>query len=465
MAMGIDQVKTICVGHLELFEKTTGDSVSSSNLVVRDAPHIFAVAMGDDIIRKTIKIASWGDSFVEVPSKTGIKQTQLEALSGVHIDDNNHTVSEIRISGHSYPAYKSIRFSFEFDPSSAPDLVGKNLREWGLCFNDVLFSRVALDYNYIFENWMTISGYWTIIFTTCSGGFSNTLLNQYEISSLWGFDHILDNKVEDYVGTNNLTSILSTPRLAKNMVGGAEGVTEDDIININSLPVYRDGLEDISTIPDDDYDDNVFYITHPNQNDRLHLNSGKFTIWQWFRVSDFSIQQWVDLGQPPFQVGSEFVLLSKWMTSVDGEESRKGFRLFLTPTSIDSCRIIFDINDGGNIVSLSSYDLPFGLESPTHFNIWNLCVITFDNKTNELKMFLNDEEISNTTLLNNGVVPLNQTTFFIGSQQLEHSDPIGYDKSRSFRGIIGEVGVSNDVLSRGAISLLYNNGIGDFYTP
>lgn len=442
MSNRVDYCKLKALGQLKLFDKSTGKELAKSNLVVKDSSHIAILGLGGDIYNTEIKVASWGDNFSETPSKTGYNWTQLEALSGSHQIDDNHTIKVISTGGHSYPSHKAIRFSFEFNKSSAPELIGKNLMEWGLFFNGILFSRVSLETDYVFEDWMNTVGYWTIIFTTCSGGYSNFILNQYELNSLWGFNYIEDNKIIDYVGTNDLTCDLSIPVLTSSLIG-FDSVTDEDIKNNNSLPTYYQSGSDY----------NVAYITSNNQQ-RVLLSEGKFTIWQWFKVKDISTMS----------SGDEWVMLSKWM-SVPSNTDDQSFRIYLSYDGSDY-KINFDINDGGLINTISSYSLNFDSSDTLSYALdWNLVVITFNYGTSELIMYLNDDEMSSETLSNFGINPSNNTALYIGSQQYDIADETVYDNTKIFEGFIDETVISYDIFSRSAISLLWNNGIGDFYTP
>ena len=453
MSGNIEQCGIIAKGQLKIFEKTTGMELVKSNLVVKESSHLIALGLGGDLYSTNVKVASWGDDFVETPSQTGYNWVQLESDFSEHLTDKNHTKKSLFTSGHSYPAHKSIRFSFEFNKNTASELVGKNLLEWGLYFNDILFSRVALETNFIFEDWMNIVGYWTLIFTTCSGGYSNFILNQYELNSLWGFDYFESgDTVIDYTGTNDLTTKLSTPKLVTDLIG-VGGITDDDRKHIDSIPpYYTDGGVH-----------NVTYIAGSDQNSKLLLNTGKFTIWQWFKINDVST----------ITTDEEWVMLSKWMTS-KSVASDNSYRLYFTYSDDGSTisgtdyRLAFDINDDGTERTLYSDGLNFN-DGDTISNLgnWNLVVVTFDYSliTENLIMYLNDEEVGSITLSNRGITPTNSTSLFIGAQQTNNLDETVYDSDKVFNGFIDETAISGDKLSRDAISLLYDFGEGDFYNP
>lgn len=437
-------------GQLKLYEKNTGQELARKNLVVKDSAHVAVVALGSDIQESTIKVASWGDLYPETPSETGYNWTKFESLEGYHAISGNHTHKTFNVSGHSYPAHKSIRFTFEFDRNTASEFFGKNLLEWGLFFNDVMFSRVALDTDFYFQSWMTVVGEWTIIFSTCSGGYSNFLLNQYGIGALWGFDDVDDDTDlhEDYVGTNHLSGAFDTPLLVKNLLG-TDGIDENDYKHRNALPVYY--------TTDGEY--NVAYITNDDQDGTMDLRDGKFTLWQWFKIPDGSTLTGENI----------WVLFSRWAT--DGDTDKQSYRLYLQresaySTTSDLFTLNFDINDGGTIQTLQSDLLDFDYGSTISLaDLWCLVVVSLDLSSQELILYLNDVEVGDLTLTNHGIHPVNGISFFIGSQQLNALNSDSYDTDVIPYAFIDETAVSHDKLSRTAISLLWDNGVGDFYVP
>ena len=104
MSNNLDYCKLRALGQLKLFDKTTGEELAKSNLVVKDSSHIAVLALGGDLYDTEIKVASWNDNFEETPSQTGYNWSQLEALSGTHQIDDNHTTKVISTGGHSYPS-------------------------------------------------------------------------------------------------------------------------------------------------------------------------------------------------------------------------------------------------------------------------------------------------------------------------------------------------------------------------
>jgi len=445
-----EQARFFAKGQLRLYEKTTGQELAKKNLVVKDSAHVAVVGLGGDITENTIKVASWGDLYPETPSQTGYNWTKFESVEGYHAISGNHTHKTFNVSGHSYPAHKSIKFTFEFDRNNAPEFFGKNLMEWGLYFNDIMFSRVALDTDFYFQSWMTVVGEWTIVFSTCAGGYSNFLLNQYGIDALWGFNNVdLDTYLlEDYVGKNHLSGILDPPMLVSNLLGQAN-IDVDDFKNQDALPLSHGT----------DGEFNVAYIKDDDQDGALNLRDGKFTIWQWFKIIDGS-----------YLDGEEkWVLFSKW--AEDGNTTDQSYRLYLQredpfSTVSDLFVLKFEINDGGVIKTLTSDLLEFDFGPTISLaEVWCLCVLVLDLSSQELIMYLNDVEVGSINLQSHGIVPINDTTFFIGSQQELKADQDSYNKDMVPYGFVDETGISSDTFSRAAISLLWFDGVGDFYVP
>ena len=58
---------------------------------------------------------------------------------------------------------------------------------------------------------------------------------------------------------------------------------------------------------------------------------------------------------------------------------------------------------------------------------------------------------------------MNDSTFFIATEQKLKADTASYDEDKIPVGFIDETGFSHDNFSRSAVSALYNNGVGDFY--
>lgn len=443
----------IALGELKLTVKETGKQILRKNLVIKNSPHITALSLGGDITTTTIKIASWGDNFAETPKGSYYNMTTLECLEDIHAIDGNHTVKTLAVTGHSYPASKAIRFTFQFDRNSIPEFYDKNLLEFGLYFNDILYSRVALQEDNYFQSWMTVVGEWTIIFMTCSGGFSNYLLNQYEISSLWTMDAVNpDYTITDYAGRNNITSVLPPARLISNLVGINPNVIESDFIHRDSLCSFYEeaGIPNVLSISNSDI-----------YNSTLDLKN-KFTIWQWFKFKDINTETF------SLPRGGKWILLSKW--AGDDTISECSYRMYLERTStletLDAVYLKFDINDGGTITTISSPALDVDpLMTINLFNVWCLALVTLNLDDQKLTLYLNDQEVASTYLLNNGETPANETSFLIGSQQAISNSPLTVDTTSVFKGFIDETAISPETFNRTCISLLWNHGFGDFYNP
>jgi len=448
-----NKTDVIAYGQLKLTVKETGKELCRKNLVIKNSPHITALSLGGDIVTTTVKVASWGDNFIETPTGSYYNMTTLECLEDLHAIDGNHTIKTIAVTGHSYPASKSVRFTFEFDRNTEPDFIGKNLVEFGLYFNDILYSRVALLEDNYFASWMTVVGEWTIIFMTCSGGYSNYILNQYEISSLWTMDAVNpDFTVTDYAGRNNISSVLPPARLISNLVGISPYVVEADFLHRDSLCTFYDesGVPNILRIQDGDI-----------YNQTLDLKD-KFTLWQWFKFKDINT---LPFYLPP---GEKWVLFSKWVA--DATLNQCSYRMYLERSaitdSIDEVKLKFDINDNGTIVTLSSPALNVdNLVTINLFDVWCLALVTLNLSDQKITLYLNDIEMDSTYLTNNGETPANQTSFIIGAQQdIAYSD-LSIDMNSWFRGFTDETGISPETFNRTSISLLWNSGFGDFYNP
>ena len=445
MSKVVENCNVFAKGRLRLYEKNTGQEIGHSNLVVKNSSHIAVLGLGGDINSTEVRMSSWGDLFTETPSQTGYNWTKFESLESDHVMDNNHTQAAINVTGHSYPASRSIKFTFEFDRNNLSDMLGKNILEWGLFFNGVMFSRVALETDFVFQSWMTIVGEWTIVFSNCAGGYSNFYLNQYEISSLWGMNIAMDNgKIEDYAGKNDLVSKRPEPL----EVVLARDILDDPYVDRSALK------PDNSLATFKEY--NAIYIYEDDQDGGLDLQDQKFTIWQWFNIIDS------DVIDPTLNY---FTLLSKWVSS--GSDSARSYRLrIVRNTGLDY--LVFEINDGGTIQTLTSDD-PIDWDEDTTIGLektWCLAVLRLNYATKSLEMFFNNTLVASMTLPNSGVTPLNDTTFYIGNEQYKESGgPASIrDNPRPF-GFIAETGISKDVLSDQALDLLWNNGQGNFYIP
>lgn len=441
MSNTVENCQMFTKGHLRLYEESTGMEICNKNLVVKNSSHIAALGLGQDIVQSEVRMASWGDTFVEEPSKTGYNWTRFESLEASHATDNNHTQASINVTGHSYPASRAIKFSFQFDINNLDSMLGKNILEWGLFFNGVMFSRVALETDFVFQSWMTVVGEWTIIFSNCAGGYPNFYLNQYDISSLWGMNDLDDSgAIVDYAGKNNLTGKNSSGVLLSRDFLGQPDVDRDTLHPDNSLATL--------------YEDNTAFIYENDQDGGLDLQSGQFTMWQWFRIIDS------DEMDP---VLNYFTLFSKWVS--DGTDADRSYRLRLVDTAGD-VYLVFEINDGGSIETLTSDD-PIDFASDTTIGLedsWCLVVLRLDYATNTLEMIFNDEIIGSIVLTNNGVTPTNNTTFYVGNEQYEASGgESSYRDEPRPHGFIAETGISKDLFSDSALSMLWNNGVGGFY--
>lgn len=430
-------------GRLRLYEKTTGQEICNKNLVVKNATHIQCLGLGQDITQREVRMASWGDNFAETPSATGYNWTRFESLEPEHAVDGNHTQASINVTGHSYPASRAIKFSFEFDRNSLSSMLGKNIMEWGLFFNSVMFSRVALETDFVFQGWMTIVGEWTIILSNCAGGYENFYLNQYELTSLWGMDTTQsDGTIEDYGGTNDLTGVYSGGAFLSRDVLGDPGVDRSALHPDNSLPAI--------------YTNNTLYITEADQDGGLDLRSGQFTIWQWFKLTDS------DLIDPTLNYAT---LLSKWASV--GNIGDRSYRLSVIKSG-GNTYLQFEINDAGTIKTLTSTN-PIDFDPATtigYEDVWSFVVVRLNYQTQKLEMFFNNEVVGEMTLTGRGITPYNDTTFYIGNEHWKiASGALSYRDNPRPHAFIAETGISKDVLSNDAISLLWNNGIGSFYIP
>jgi len=440
----VEKCQVFAKGRLRLFDKNSGQELGKCNLVVKNSSHVALLGLGGDITQTEVRMSSWGDNFVETPAQTGYNWTKFESLESDHAIDGNHTQASINITGHSYPASRAIKFTFEFDRNSLSDMLGKNILEWGLFFNGVMFSRVALETDFVFQSWMTIVGEWTIVFSNCAGGYSNFYLNQYESSSIWGMNSLIAGEIEDYAGRNDLTAKnVGGYTLTRDVIGDAD-VDATSLWPDNSLPTF--------------YNQNVGYIYEADQDGGLDLRDGQFTIWQWFKIidSDAILPFW-----------NYWTLFSKWTRISGGDDSACSYRMRINKVGVETY-LVFEINDGGNLVTLTSTNpVDFDNESTaTLAGTWCLIVLRLDYVTKNLQMFLNDTVIGSVTLPNRGVTPFNSTTFYVGNQHYrKNSGPASYEEGPSPFGFIAETGISKDIFSDDAISSLWNNGEGDFYIP
>jgi hypothetical protein len=271
-------------------------------------------------------------------------------------------------------------------------------------------------------------------------------LNQYEFSSLWGFDTLQANgTVEDYGGMNDLTGVTDIT-LSRDVLNDPD-VDRTCLLPDNSLASL--------------YSNNSCYITEADQDGGLDLRSGQFTIWQWFRIIDS------DLMDPTLNY---FTLLSKWVST--GSTSDKSYRLSIVhigteEDTINGDFLRFEINDGGTIKTLTS-STPLDFDPSTTIgleDIWSLVVVRLNYIDQKLEMFLNNELVGSITLTDHGQTPLNDSTFYIGNEQWTTTSATSYRDGPRPYGFIAETAISKDVLSDDALTFLWNNGNGSFYIP
>jgi hypothetical protein len=443
----IDKTNIFAKGELRLFVKETGQEILKKNLVIKNSSHITALMFGGDVLSTTVKVSSWGDNFFEEPSSSYFNMTTLESEENIHAIDGNHTTKTFSVTGHSYPASRSVKFSFQFDRNSADSFIGKNLLEWGLHFNDILFSRVALKEDFFFSSWMTIAGEWTLIFANCAGGYSNYILNQYEISSLWTMDDLtVDQNMPDVVGRNNLQGLITPPKLISNLITIDPNVTSSDYVHKDSLcSFYEDGsVPNALKILDTDIYQNTLDL------------STQFTLWQWFKFKD--------IDQDPFILapGEKWVLLSKWADDSAGDQA---YRLYLERGLVgQDVRLKFDIDNEGTITTISSDALDVSnLNTVNLLNKWCLAAVTLDPEDKKLTLYLNDIEVASTNLFGFTGVQQTNSNFMIGAEQEFIGDTNSYKSS--FRGFIDETGISPDLFNKMSLTLLWNQGYGDFFNP
>jgi hypothetical protein len=332
--------KNIAKGFLRLYNKKTGKEIVKNNLVVKNSMHIALLGLNMSIDKRTLKLASWGDIFEETPSPSYYNMTELEASESNKESKQNNTISTLEISNVSHPASKSIKFSFNLNSSTIPDLIDKDIREFGLFFNDIMFSRLILEEEFIFEDWMDIVGEWTIIFIDYYGEFSNLLLNQYTLGSLWNFDEKEDITpddstesfiVKDLINNNNLSSSLSQPIMTSEIIG-TDYIDSSDIKGSDSILINHevDSTKNLLKIHDED---------------QIGLDlDNQFTIWQWFKPKNSKLSDsYIDLSNSmPLD---KWVLLSKWVKDrVDGECS---YRIYIEREDDNSVKI-YDTNSSSS---------------------------------------------------------------------------------------------------------------------
>jgi hypothetical protein len=259
-----------------------------------------------------------------------------------------------------------------------------------------------------------------------------------------------DYEVEDYAGKNNLTGLLSPAKLISNLVGIDANVVQGDFLHRDSLcSFYEDGgTPNILRIFNDD-----IYNKSLNLKDR-------FTLWQWFKFKDIDTAPFI------LDRGDKWILFSKWVS--DETLAQCSYRLYLERSSlldsIDEVKLKFDINDNGTLVTLESSALDVdALNTINMFNQWCLAAVVLNYSDQKLSLYLNNVEVAYTTLTNYGETPDNETSFIIGGQQLTNLVDDSVDVDSVFKGFIDETGISPETFNSSSLSLLWNNGNGDFY--
>ena len=314
----------IARGFLKLYDKNSGRELSKCNLVVKNAMHVVILGLKGIIDSKTIKVASWGDIYEEYPSDSNYTMNNIDALDADDKTKQNNTVSTLNVTNYCHPATKSIRFTFEMNSTTIPDLIDKNVQEFGLYFNNILFSRVILDTDFIFDTNMNIMGDWTIILTDYYGEFSNLLLNQYTLESVWNVNEVEEDLIKDKKSINNLSSTLDSPVLTSDIIEYVEDNTNDlglssidssDLINGDSIyiPYVEESTKNLLKIHD---------------GDQMGLElKNQFTIWQWFKIKDMNnIDSYVD-SYESLPIDNEWVMCSKWIKDLNNENC--SYRIYL----------------------------------------------------------------------------------------------------------------------------------------
>ena len=151
------------VGILKLTERVTNTVIVKKNLVLKYAPHILSLGLSNSVISTNIKLASWGDILPESPRGSYYGMSEMTCFSKPVVESGNCTVVDLPVSVKNITSLTSISFDFTVNKNNAPDLLSKNVQEFGLYMNDKLFSRIALDTDFIFEDWMEIDGEWEVI--------------------------------------------------------------------------------------------------------------------------------------------------------------------------------------------------------------------------------------------------------------------------------------------------------------
>jgi len=405
-------------GILHIYEEKTGEVLVHKNMVVENASHIACLALGGDLTSTKVKIASWDST----PIQSYYNMTDMQAI--LTDTPNKHIVKTYSVNSHSYPAHRSIKFTFRVDAVNSPEFVGKDLREFGLYFNEIMFSRIALEENFIFEDWMTIVGEWTMVFESNNAGYQDFLLNQYKINALWtmndiDFSELGTPYVTDMIKANDLLTPLNKPMFVSDLwaESGYDLTTDDRIHNDCLVPYYYDGT---------DY--NILYIesgnleglnvknTWSNDLTTLHLGPG-FTMWSWFKFKDLFDYTSTNPSDVIIETGEEWIIFSKWKDNDDLNNCAYKMYIEGIDESLGTVALSFKINDNGTIIKLSSNLDITGITDIT--DVWSLATVVFNTADKKLNTI--------------------------------------------FYGLIDEVGISPEVFTPNAVKLLWNEGYGNFF--
>ena len=276
----------IAKGFLTLRDTETNEVLlQRKNMVVKNAAHVACLALGGDINTRTIRVASWETQ----PQPSYYVINNLEAITDNQ--PNSHVIKSYTSISHTYPAHRSISFTFRIDIENSPEFEGKNLKEWGLYFNGILFSRIVLQEDFIFEEWMNVTGEWTIVVEPHSSGYTDFILNQYKMISLWTMNDYEVSPgdityIPDAVGTNDLITNLQPPKLIRDIVGMFD-ITDSDRLHNEALPTFVEESGEF----------NILYLTPENQigldiNDVCSETSTdkylgpNFSMWSWFKLKE-----------------------------------------------------------------------------------------------------------------------------------------------------------------------------------
>ena len=438
-------------GHLTIRVKNTDRLIDIDNLVVKNSSHICALALSQKITSNYIKMCSW-DHPEELVPPSNLDMTDLAALLAPHSEHIHHKTLITHIENYSFKTLRLISFKFSVDMRrravQRTGIIGKNVREFGLYFNDILFARVALDQDFIIEDWMEIEGEWSIIITGCYGGFSSYILNQYDMISVWGFNRLIsslstnEKLLEDYIGNNHLNSLINPPMLLNKL--------KDYIINCDTrvdLPydLTRVCAIDRDAIPIMYQENEIYNLPFLRNNEQKDLElSPDFTLYTWFYFSDFE-----DLNE-------QSILLSKWN---EQDIIKRSWRLYIEKEE-DTGPELFSVNFE-IVVDNSLLELKIPMKQITQES-WHLINVKSykQNDENIFAIFLDGVRLGEVKTTSDNF-NTSDSSFFIGAQQLGASN--SPDTDTVFRGLIDEAGYSKYAFSDTAIIAQWSNGEGDFY--